>query len=225
MSALPRKVSREARSRISAWTRPRAGAATWASTRSRSRSPVARAIPATRSPSVSDQAVVASSASGSRANSVPLAPATAQPAARACTPLNSRRARLIRAEPRISWNGVRVPLGDTIRRLLDGGIVDRDGEPSGHERGRARRTGGRAQRDRRLADLHAFRRDPAREDLQRFVVRLDARDPDRGARMFDLDRIDPQRADQPAAARPRRGSSRCRSTRRASRRGAVPPRW
>src|SRR5262245_66518741 len=73
-------------------------------------------MPATRPWSESDQAALTSSPTGSRANSEPLAPATAQPGDLACTRSKSMRDLEIVAEPRMSVKRVSTPAGDTIEK-------------------------------------------------------------------------------------------------------------
>ena len=157
-----------------------------ASTSSRSRSPVACSDAGDRAlPVDATRPCMPSSASGSRANSVPLAPATAQPGARACTPSNSMRVCETVAEPRMSWNRSSAPRGEMIERRATVASSSTKREPAGHERRRPAPGPPRGRSETGFRDADALGGDPAREDLERLVVRLEAADAYRGARVLD----------------------------------------
>ena len=135
MSVSPRHCRSPVRSVSSSLASARPGTAMRASTRRRPRSPVARATPAISRPLISDHAALASSASGSRAKTRPLAPAIAQlPASAREVPELDPRA----GDRRGSADVAQVRLGAAgrnDRQRRDLGLVDHERQPAGQKPG------------------------------------------------------------------------------------------
>ena len=104
------------------------------------------------------------------------------------------------------------------------GVGEDDAQPPRHERRRLGRTRRGVQHDLRIRDADVLRRDPPAEDLERLVVGFEPGDADRRARVLDRRSSRRGAARSGARTRPRRGSTRCRATRRARRCASAPPR-